>query len=287
MVCGQAPAQLVAAFDRAAAAYASAPADERGDRARLLSNAFLMLPSGRERQARLALGAEATLAAGRWEHALRICTLPLGTPDPPRLAAVRLQALIRLGRLSEAAALVAKHRHSRPGVLAPALRAEERALLPLAAAALRTADQGAGRLMFEELARLAPVQPYRLTNLALCLRQIGEVDAARRVYEAARELAPDDLEVWNDYGLFLRANGRHAEALRAFERSVTLDLDRAAAERAKGPGITNLMHLEALAPGSAGRDPVPVATEALAQRPQATMLRRLMLDVVLGRCAHR
>jgi len=198
-----------------------------------------------------------------------------------------MQALIRLGRISEAAALVAEHRQARPEVVASALRAEEGALLPLAAAALRTSNKDAGRHMFEELARLAPVQPYRLTNLALCLRQIGDLDAALRAYEAARELAPDDLEVWNDYGLFLRANGRHEEALRAFETSVALDLDRAAAERAKGPGITNLMHLEALAPGCVGRDPVPVATEALAQRPQAVMLRRLMLDVVLERCARR
>ena len=41
--------------------------------------------------------------------------------------------------------------------------------------------------------------------------------------------------------------------------------------------------MEALAPGEVGDDPVPIANSALAQRPQATMLRRLMIDVQLDR----
>jgi hypothetical protein len=79
--------------------------------------------------------------------------------------------------------------------------------------------------------------------------------------------------------------------LDAFWESVRLDWARGPALRGKGPAITNLVHMEALGvgaspaagAGAAGQDPVPLGREALAQRPDATMLRRLMLDVELDR----
>ena len=83
----------------------------------------------------------------------------------------------------------------------------------------------------------------------------------------------------------LRAQGRRSEALAAFAESVRLDLARSEQDRAKGPAITNLLHMEALAPGAAGQDPLPTALRALSQRPDAVMLRRLTLDVVLDRAA--
>jgi tetratricopeptide (TPR) repeat protein len=285
--------ELVATFDRIAAEYAAAPEADRGDLAHRLSNAFLRLPEGAARTERLPLGAEATLAAGRIDHALRLST-PIegpqaveGRPRQPRLLTVRLRALAQSERLVELTRIVEQQAAAFPDAVAAALRAEEARLLPLAAAALRGPDRPAGRSIFQFLATLEPIESYRVANLGLCLRQIGDVDAAFRTYELGRRVAPDDLELWNDYGLLLRASGRREEALAAFRRSVALDLKRGPDQRAKGPAITNLLHMEALQPGQQGADPVPTANQALQQRPQATMLRRLLLDVQLDRLTRR
>ena len=167
------------------------------------------------------------------------------------------------------------------------MQQEEAKLLPLAAAALRGTDRASGRAVFEAIAALEPFQSYRLANLGLCLRQIGDLEAAERAYELGRQRAPEDLELWNDYGLLLRATGRRNEALAAFRQSVALDLARDDSRRATGPAITNLMHMEALAPGDQGADPVPTATASLVKRPDATMLRRLTVDALLDRLARR
>lgn len=280
-------AELAAAFDRIAAEFAAATQADSTDLAGRLSNAFLRLPEGAARTERLALGAEATLAAGRIDHALRLSTPAEEPQRDPRLLTVRLRALARSDRLVEMTRIVERQAATEPEAIAAALRAEEGRLLPLAAAALRGPDRPSGRMIFEFLATLEPIESYRVANLGLCLRQIGDVDAAFRTYELGRRVAPNDLELWNDYGLLLRASGRREEALAAFRRSVALDLERGTDKRATGPAITNLLHMEALSPGAQGADPVPTATEALAQRPQATMLRRLMLDVQLDRLLSR
>jgi hypothetical protein len=55
-----------------------------------------------------------------------------------------------------------------------------------------------------------------------------------------------------------------------------------------GPAVTNLMHAEALQKGLVGAqgsegDPAPAAVLALEKRPNATLLRRLVLDLSLDR----
>ena len=282
-VCGQQDQELLAAFDRLAARLDGAAPAQVAELAAEASNAFLRLPEGAARDERLPAGATATLMAGRTEHALRLSTPEQGAGFRPRLHTVRLRALAQLGRLVEFARLLRMPGQAPRDAAAVALAREEGRLLPLAAAALRGPDRPAGRLVFERLYELAPFASYRASNLGLCLRQIGDLDAARRVYASGLERAPGDLELWNDYGLFLRAAGQREQALAAFRRGVELDLARGAALRATGPAITNLLHLEALWPGSQGQDPVPVAEQALAQRDQAKMLRRLMLDVQLDR----
>lgn len=279
--------ELVTAFDRVATRYAEASATDRKEIAHELSNAFLRLPEGDARTERLPLGAEATLAAGRVDHALLLSTPEREPQRNPRLLTVRLRALAQSGRLVELTRIVKRQGETDSKAVAAALDAEELLLQPLAAAALRGPDRPAGRLVFEFLAGLEPVRSYRVANLGLCLRQIGDLEAAFETYQVGRRIAPDDLELWNDYGLLLRSVGRREEALAAFRRSVALDLARPAELRAKGPAITNLMHMEALAPGGQDGDPVPTATESLRQRPQATMLRRLMLDVQLDRALRR
>ena len=289
-----APAQdeLLAEFDRLEASWAAAPPAERPALASRVSAAFLRLPDSAERTRRLAAGAAATLAAGRAEMALEMTPTDWSgvVRDRATLLTIRLRALAQLGRLLEFSRLLRQQVESSPDAVTNALRLEEGRLLPLAAAALRTRDRPAGRMIFQYLATLQPIQSYRVANLGLCLRQIGDLEAAFQTYELGRRIAPEDLVLRNDYGLLLRASKRWPEALDAFRESVALDLARPEPQRGKGPGITNLMHAEILYPGMVGRpstdgDPIPTAALALEKRPKAILLRRLMLDLSLDRLA--
>lgn len=289
----QAAAQkdLLAEFDRAQAAFAAAvDASQRQALAGQVSDAFLRLPNSAGRTNRMPAGAHATLAAGRTELALQL-TVP-GKPGDAQtndvLLTVRLRALAQLDRLVEFARIVQNQAATESEAVTDALRLEERRLLPLAAKALRTRDRPSGRLVFQFLATLEPIQSYRVANLGLCLRQIGDLKAAFQTYALGQRVAPDDLELWNDYGLLLRATGRWDDALAAFRRSVALDLKRTGPLRGQGPAITNLMHAEVLYTGLVGGagsegDPAPTAVLALEKRPTATLLRRLMLDLSLDR----
>ena len=286
-IASQGQAELLRAFDRAVMEWQSSSPEGRPVAARAASNAFLRLRAGPERRARLVAGSRATLTSGRPELAHRLAMEVEERAQPPALAEVRLRALAQLGRLPAFAAALASVVPRTPTAAQAALQQEEAKLLPLAAAALRGTDRASGRAVFEAIAALEPFQSYRLANLGLCLRQIGDLEAAERAYELGRQRAPEDLELWNDYGLLLRATGRRNEALAAFRQSVALDLARDDSRRATGPAITNLMHMEALAPGGQGADPVPTATASLVKRPDATMLRRLTVDVLLDRLARR
>lgn len=289
----QTDGQLAVEFDRIQQARERAQPEQRDALSRQLSDAFLRLPDGASRLARLAVGARATLDVGRIELAYRSATPPdgasatgwaaLAASDRELVLLVQLQACARLDRLVEFVRIAQRHLQSHGKAVRQSLQSEESRLLPLAANALRTTDRPAGRMVFEWLADLEPTQSYRIANLALCLRQIGDLEAAFAAYERGRNFAPEDLELWNDYGLILRAVGRREEALAAFRRSVAIDLQRADADRGKGPGITNLVHYEVLYPGPIAADPMPVARIALQKRPHATMLRRLTLDLQLDR----
>ncbi len=278
-------AQLLADFDRLQSAASNAAPAAKAALLLQASDAFLRLPLGIERNKRLAQGALAALHSGRTQIALEIASKSGQSRErsQPELLLVHLQALARLGRLLDFERLAQQQANQHPQVVESALRQEERYLLPLAAKALRTADQPSGRTLFEALAKLKPVQSYRVANLGLCLRQIGEIDAAFEIYEYGLKLAPQDLELWNDYGLLLRATGRREKALDAFRRSVAIDLQRDEPMRGQGPAITNLVHAESMHPKKNGTDPMATARIALKKRPGATLLRRLTLDVTLDR----
>ncbi|MFT4513410.1 MAG: tetratricopeptide (TPR) repeat protein [Planctomycetota bacterium] len=282
----QGEAALLAAFDRLQTAAQSAPQETQPGLLLQLSDTFLRLPAGDGRKQRLPAGAHATLHSGRTEIALQLASPKDGELQTNNvLLTVQMQALARLGRLAEFARILNNQATTAPDACADALRYEEGRLLPLAAMALRTPDRPAGRAVFQYLATLEPIQSYRVANLGLCLRQIGDVPAAFKTYALGQKLAPNDLALWNDYGLLLRATGRLEEALSAFRRSVAIDLRRDESQRGQGPAITNLMHFESLRPGAAGADPMPTARMALEKRPHATLLRRLTLDVTLDRLA--
>ncbi len=283
---GQGEAELLAEFDRLQIAVKSAPQEAQQRFLLQLSDTFLRLPEGDGRKHRLPAGAHATLHSGRTEIALELTTPADGKLQTNgALLTVQMQAFARLGRLTDFARILDKQSSTEPDAVATALRHEESRLLPLAAMALRTPERPAGRAVFQYLANLAPIQSYRVANLGLCLRQIGDVQAAFKTYALGQKLAPNDLALWNDYGLLLRATGRFEEALSAFRRSVAIDLQRDENQRGQGPAITNLMHFESLRPGASGADPMPTARLALKKRPHATLLRRLTLDVTLDRLA--
>lgn len=280
----QGKTKLLAEFDRVQSAAQTAPQTAQADFLLQLSDIFLRLPEGDGRSQRLPAGAHATLHSGRTEIALQLASPQGGkmqTNDV--LLTVQMQALARLGRLAEFARILDQQSSTKPAAVTAALRSEEGRLLPLAAMALRTPERPAGRAVFQKLATLEPIKSYRVANLGLCLRQIGDVPAAFQTYALGKKLAPNDLALWNDYGLLLRATGRHEEALAAFRRSVAIDLRRDQSQRGQGPAITNLMHFESLHPGKAGADPMSTARFALEKRPHATLLRRLTLDVTLDR----
>ena len=284
ILAAPAPTQDAASFDRAYSEYAAAPLAERAQRAAAASDCFLRLPNGAERRQRLGLGAAATLDAGRTKLALELAEQALDAGvDASSLVTSELRALARLGRVRELVTRARRRARRHGDAVQQAFRLEERELLPLAATALRQGDRESGRYVFEQLAALQPPESYRLANLALCLRQLGDAEAALQVYERARHLAPDDIELENDFGLLLRATGQPEAALEAFWRSQQRDLLRPEPLRGRGPAITNLLHFEALRPGAVDPDPVPPASAALARRPDAAMLRRLLLDVHLDR----
>jgi tetratricopeptide (TPR) repeat protein len=279
VLAGAAAAQQAAAFDQAHAALVAAESTQRPAAARAAAMAFLALPNGPERSARLMEGAEALVAAERAPLAAEVVAeaRAIGMRSG-RLARVAVAAALRSQDFGAAVAVARKDAVAWPADVLAAAGAER---------ALRQGDTASGRFVFEQLAAAGPVSGYRVANFALCLRQLGEVDAARRQYHLALVLAADDLEIENDYGLFLRAQGDVAGALAAFRRGWQLDLARSADVRGRGPAVTNLVHLAAIGVDVGQGDVLADASRALAVRPDATMLRRLTLDVAVDRAAGR
>jgi tetratricopeptide (TPR) repeat protein len=285
---GVALAQQDAAFAAAYERFALATPANGRELAVAASDRYLAIDDAAARAAHRVAGLHATTKAERWALALELAGEARTTGSRgPLLVMCHLEALVRSGAfvafVEQAIADLPTARAAVHGVLAT----EEARLLPMAEKALRAGDPRAARFVFAELAAIEPAAAHRLGNFALCLRQLGEIAVAREVYERARGQAPDDIELENDYGLFLRANGDRSGAVRAFRRAWSLDLQRDPQLRARGPAITNLVHMEALWPGSIGGDPLPDAAKALAVRPDATMLKRLVLDVVLDRLTGR
>jgi tetratricopeptide (TPR) repeat protein len=283
-----APAQQGAAFDAAFAQFLAADAASRAGAARSAAMAFLAVPAGGERSGRLLEGAEALVAADRPAMALAVVAeaREIGMRNG-RLARVALAAGLRSGTFAAAMVAAREDGIASPDDVRAALVADEDLVAAAAERALRMGDLAPGRFAFEQLAAARPQAAYRVANFALCLRQLGEVEEARRQYRLALALAPDDLEIENDFGLFLRAQGDVAGALAAFQRGWRLDLARTPDLRARGPAVTNLVHLAAIGAGGGPGDVLADASKALSVRPDAAMLRRVALDVALDRATSR
>jgi tetratricopeptide (TPR) repeat protein len=271
---------LLAEFDRAAAGLVeTGDADAVRAAAAACLSPFLRVAAGKERTARLPQAVRAAVLAGRPQLALDLAAEP-SAPADPLLRTSALRALARLGRGAEFAARGSAAEAAGEGpAVAAAVLAEEQALLPLADGLLRRGETQPGLWLFTAMAAAVPGDGVRRANLALTCRHVGDLDAALAHYRAALELSPADPQIRSDLGLCQRAAGDAAAARQEFWRSVELEQPPGS-----GPGITNLMQMEVLAPGVAP-DPLPRARTALALRPDAALLRRLCIDLVCQRHA--
>ena len=199
----------------------------------------------------------------------------VSTASPSRQPRVgELVSLIELQRDADATSAAARD----DAVLATATRQVPAAVMGLADRRLRAGDEVMGLRLFRVLATEFPTHAPTWANLALAQRHLGKLRDSESTYRKALALAPRDVVIWNDFGLMLRAAGRPAEALAAFEKSFALD-----EVPGSGPSVTNLVDavLRDRFASAARRDAVlERATAALEVRPEAKMLRRLTLELL-------
>ncbi|MEQ1634466.1 MAG: hypothetical protein ABL997_18940, partial [Planctomycetota bacterium] len=196
--------------------------------------------------------------------------------DAARVAYLR--SLVATGQSARFVAAARSFASAHPMVVESVFAVDEERLLPLADASLRSGQTEEGLWVFSAMAEQLPLAASRLANLALAQRHVGDLHGARRSYERALALAPEDPSTWNDFGLLLRVSGELAAARSAFQRSWNLD-----AKAGEGPSITNLV-IDAVLTTDAP-DPMAQAKQALATRPDAALLRRAVIDLVLQRAA--
>ena len=92
----------------------------------------------------------------------------------------------------------------------PALFAEESAERQIDFG-LKVAQKGLwqeARFRFERAAQAEPGNAAALNNLAVALEQMGDFAGARKAYEKALELKPDDVYIQQNYDLFREADDK-------------------------------------------------------------------------------
>lgn len=73
------------------------------------------------------------------------------------------------------------------------------------------------------LSAIAPLRNAAVHHLlAIVEQKLGSLPEARRQFETALRLAPDDAKIWSNYGNLLHRVGAEADALAAYERSLAL-----------------------------------------------------------------
>jgi Tfp pilus assembly protein PilF len=86
----------------------------------------------------------------------------------------------------------------------------------------RKGQQREALALFEQALRIDPDYAEALYYKALALKELGQLDAARRALERVVELEPEEAEPHVKLGLVLGQLGRPAEAKRHFERALVL-----------------------------------------------------------------
>lgn len=80
---------------------------------------------------------------------------------------------------------------------------------------------------FEAALRLNPLDGAAWNDKALCLAELGLIDAALEAFEKGIAVEADFATIHHNKGWLLNNIGRHREALRCFERALALDPERA------------------------------------------------------------
>jgi len=137
---------------------------------------------------------------------------PADAADPLGTA----RALLRSGRLAEAASIVIAHHGESP---------EETSALKLLAEALRPTDPARSRECWERAHQTAPDDPETLFFLGDFCREAGEHARAIELFERALSHAPDHPALLNNLGLALEKAGRLEEAEQTFRRALEIEPD--------------------------------------------------------------
>ncbi len=105
--------------------------------------------------------------------------------------------------------------------------------------------QGAIGLLQEQIDSDATRKPDFYILLASLYRQEEDIDQARKIYEQAMEIYPDDIELLYNYGIFLEKIGEQAAAMARMKQVLALDPENGPALNYVGfTWADNNVHLE-------------------------------------------
>ena len=81
------------------------------------------------------------------------------------------------------------------------------------------------------LAQSYPDLPGPYTNLGILYRNSNQLKEAEEALAKATERAPWDAQTWTEYGITLRQAGKFAEARKAYEKAIEVNIGYAPAHR--------------------------------------------------------
>jgi tetratricopeptide (TPR) repeat protein len=136
---------------------------------------------------------------------------------PTDVPAIRMLAevAVRLGRNEDARKLLERCLELAPGF--SAARYNYAVLLH------RQNDSSGALVQVEHLLKSDPRSPSHRNLHAVILSRIGEYERSSQVYAQLLAEYPDNSKVWLSYGHVLKTEGRQAECIDAYRRSIALD----------------------------------------------------------------
>jgi len=136
---------------------------------------------------------------------------------PTDVPAIRMLAevAVRLGRNEDARKLLERCLELAPGF--SAARYNYAVLLH------RQNDSAGALVQVEHLLKSDPRSPSHRNLHAVILSRIGEYERSSRVYAQLLAEYPDNSKVWLSYGHVLKTEGRQADCIDAYRRSIALD----------------------------------------------------------------
>ncbi len=192
------------------------------------------------------------------------------------LVEYRLRSLAKLADLKGAVVCAREYVLAHEAAVSRFLVAEYLPIAAYAGECLRRGDRATGLWCFRALVKATGEHALALANLALAFRYLGDFEQSGALYKRALAAAPEDSILWNDYGIYRKAQGRQGLALQAYRRSIEL-------ESAPGNSAawTNMMFLWRNDKGLV-KDSRAAFRKLLAARPHQTLRRRLAIDAILA-----